>query len=247
MNEMLAAAKGLNAADDIKQDNADLMADVSKLVNITEMLVESFSEFIHEVHVSPMNIVQLLMNQVKVLKFFIVYDASHYSEDIKSECEDTLMELVKSEFDGVDSYEPTVYSMYNDWSIPTLLLYSKQGISAVDEIDGSSLLFINSFLECTDAGAVSIPSTYMSSKCVNMFVHAKSVAGLSRLRKSVENFSSFSGREMKEVGDTNTSIAEFNIVYMVGLKPLQYNIPYLYIDHASIDSQRIEQVLNSSG
>ncbi len=243
MNEMLAAARGLKAADNIRQDSSELMADVSKLVHIIDMLIDITGDYVIEVHVSPMTIVQMLMRQVKSLQFFIKYDAAYGSEDAKKSADEVLMELVKSEFTGIESYEPTVFSMYDDWDVPTFLLYSKDGVQTVDELDDSTILFLHSFLSCTGAGGVSIPATYPFSKRVNMFVHCESLVSLDNLKRKVSEFGQMVGREFKEVTVFGYESVEFNIVYMIGLKPLQYEVPYLYIDNASIGEQRISDLL----
>ncbi len=243
MNEMLAAARGLKAADEIRQDSSELMADVSKLVHITEMLIDITGNAVIEVHVSPMTIVQMLMRQVKSLQFFIKYDAAYVTEEFKQSTDEVLMELVKSEFTGIESYQQTVFSLYDDWDIPTFLLYSREGIKSVDELDDSTLLFLHSFLSCTGAGGISIPVTYKFSKHVNMFVHCDSLVNLDVLKNSVSQFSQVTGRGFKEVNISDNEIMEFNIVYMIGLKPLQYDVPYIYIDANSIDEQRIADLL----
>ena len=67
MNELLRAASAGSLGSRMQQDDKDLIADVDKLVSITNMLVDTYRDFIVEVHVAPMNIIQMkrsLMNQI---------------------------------------------------------------------------------------------------------------------------------------------------------------------------------------
>ena len=68
MDKLMFATRVVSMGDESKQNDVDLVGEVQRLIGIIEMLVDSMEDFILEVHISPMNILQSKFSEVKRLK-----------------------------------------------------------------------------------------------------------------------------------------------------------------------------------
>lgn len=245
MNKMLKAASV--ASDGIRnnQNNSDLKADVQKLVNIANMLADEFKGFIAEVHVSPMNIIQLKTEEVKSLDLFIIMNM-YYEGDMqeaKQSCTDFIKVMLSDEFDGIQSVGSIKYSICNDCKEPTLLLYTVFNGDTVEELPDDAYTMFHEFTKVNDC-AVTLPKSYAYARLKSIYIHAKSFTDSLVKKREFDNCVEAYGLKANsiEAVDKHTNIA---YVILSDIRELPYDIPYLYLTEHSFNQQRLESLLKS--
>lgn len=242
MNELLRAASAGSLGSRMQQDDKDLIADVDKLVSITSMLVDTYRNFIVEVHVAPMNIIQMKTSELKHLSFHIVYNGSFACNilDIQSELRDMLTVLVDDEFDGISKIDDISFHMYANWTEPTIMLYTVFDGFTIEDLSDEDYTFLYGMLEKNDC-AITIPKTYKFAKVKCIFIHSPSTVMVSRVDRGVVEYCAANGKIAGKVNDSDKAL---NLVYemMVGLQPIRYNIPYIYVDKNSFNVKRLEEL-----
>lgn len=246
MNDLLRAATAGSMGTQVQQDDKDLVADVTKLMSLMELLIDTFNDFIIEIHVVPMNIIQLKTSELKYMGFYIVYNGSYTNKlsEMKQTCTDMLTELVKGEFDEIDNIDKIEYHMYEDWKEPSLMLYTVFDKFTIEDLEDNDYAFLYGLVSEFDC-AVTIPKTYKFAKMKSVFLHSPSTVMITKLRKFVSSYGERYGIKVSELDnvDNSTNLA---YVVMVGLKPLYYDVPYLYVDKMSFNAQRLESILKSN-
>ena len=242
MNELLRAASAGSLGSRMQQDDKDLIADVNKLVSIIDMLVDTYRDFIVEVHVAPMNIIQMKTSELKYLSFHIVYNVSYACDllDIQSELQDLLSALVDSEFEGISKIDNISFHLYAGWTEPTIMLYTVFDRFTIEDLSNEDYVFLFGMLEKNEC-AITIPKTYKFAKVKCIFIHSPSTVMVSRLARSIVDYCAANGKVAGKIDDKNNSL---NLVYemMVGLQPIRYNIPYIYVDRNSFNVKRLEEL-----
>lgn len=242
MNELLRAASAGSLGSRMQQDDKDLIADVDKLVSITNMLVDTYRNFIVEVHVAPMNIIQMKTSELKHLSFHIVYNGSYACNllEIQSEVKDMLTVLVDDEFDGISKIDDISFHMYANWTEPTIMLYTVFDGFTIEDLGDEDYVFLYGMLDKTGC-TLTIPKTYKFAKVKCIFVHSPSTVLVSRIDRGIIDYCESNNKSAGKVTDNNKSL---NIVYemMVGLQPIRYNIPYLYVDKKLFNLKRLEEL-----
>lgn len=242
MNELLRAASAGSLGSRMQQDDKDLIADVDKLVSITNMLVDTYRDFIVEVHVAPMNIIQMKTSELKHLSFHIVYNGSYACNllDMQNELRDMLSVLVDDEFDGISKIDDISFHMYANWTEPTIMLYTVFDGFTIEDLSDEDYVFLYGMLEKNEC-AITIPKTYKFAKVKCIFVHSPSTVMVSRVDRGVIDYCVANGKVAGKVSDNDNSL---NLVYemMVGLQPIRYNIPYIYVDRNSFNAERLEEL-----
>lgn len=242
MNELLRAASAGSLGSRMQQDDKDLIADVDKLVSITNMLVDTYRDFIVEVHVAPMNIIQMKMSELKHLSFHIVYNGSYACNllDMQNDLRDMLSVLVDDEFDGISKIDDISFHMYANWTEPTIMLYTVFDRFTIEDLSDEDYVFLYRMLEKNEC-AITIPKTYKFAKVKCIFVHSPSTVMVSRVDRGVIDYCVANGKVAGKVSDNDNSL---NLVYemMVGLQPIRYNIPYIYVDRNSFNVERLEEL-----
>ena len=161
MDKLMFATRAVSMGDESNQNDVDLVGEVQRLIGIIEMLVNSMEDFILEVHISPMNILQLKFSEVKRLKISIVYNANYTGKelsDAKKDCSDLINAMIFDEFNGVDKADKTDYSTHNKWAYPTMLIYTVFGDCALDDLKYGDKQFLNDLI---NAGyTLSIPYSF---------------------------------------------------------------------------------------
>lgn len=242
MNELLRAASAGSLGSRMQQDDKDLIADVDKLVSITNMLVDTYRDFIVEVHVAPMNIIQMKTSELKHLSFHIVYNGSYACNllDMQNDLRDMLSVLVDDEFDGISKIDDISFHMYANWTEPTIMLYTVFDGFTIEDLSDEDYVFLYGMLEKNEC-AITIPKTYKFAKVKCIFVHSPSTVMVSRVDRGVIDYCVANGKVAGKVSDNDNSL---NLVYemMVGLQPIRYNIPYIYVDRNSFNAERLEEL-----
>lgn len=239
MSELLRAANMGSLAAKIQQDDKDLIADVDKLVNITNMLVDTFGSFIIEVYVSPMNLVKQKTINVKHLSFYIIFNGSMTGElsELSQEIRDFLNIIVLDEFEGIDRIDDIVFSTYNSFVKPTILLYTVFNNSTLEDLDDTSYSTLYKLVsECNCALTIPVTYKYAYMKCI--YIHAANTYVSFTLADKVKKFLKENNLNAVEFTDFKTVVpCIFDI--LVDFRPLQYDIPYLFIKEKDFSRDRL--------
>lgn len=247
MSDLDLLFRGANAGSESKENDEDLIADVSRLVSIVEMLLSKYSGFILEVYVSPMNILQTKLEEIKHLQFHILYNWSLSLDNVhtlKQECEELFQSLLAGEFDSVENFDEIEFSNRVIWSVPTIQLYSAfkdfdldRDIN-VDEV----YLWLYDLVKDGDY-AISLPISFNQMTLKSILVHCKSPDGIIKLCKIKPEDGP---KGMYKISEFKLDTKFYNgVVYvpMNGLKPVQFDLPYQYIDRSSFNMERINRIL----
>jgi hypothetical protein len=243
MVDMLGAAGYGSLSSRYKQDNPDLQADVEKLISIVQMLADTYKDFILEVHVAPMNIIQLTTAELKEMSFYIVYNPDVEDvNQVKHDCSEMLKVMIADEFDGINGIKEIKYYTYNKWTIPTIMLYTLFNDTLETLSDNDYLTLYQ--LTCEDAISISIPKTYALHKIKSVFVHINGILDMSFVKSKLNKYSDYN-MSIRELGeqDKHTTMV---FVFIMGKSPIPYDIPYIYVNSASFDEQRINELLKSN-
>lgn len=239
MSELLRAANIGSLAAKIQQDDKDLIADVDKLVNITNMLVDTFGSFIIEVYVSPMNLVKQKTININHLSFYIIFNGSMAGKlsELSQEIRDFLNTIVLDEFEGIDRIDDIVFSTYNNFVKPTILLYTVFNNNTLEDLDDTSYSTLYKLvLECNCALTIPVTYKYAYMKCI--YIHAANAYISFTLADKVKKFLKENNLNAVEFTDFKTVVpCVFDI--LVDFKPLQYNMPYLFIKEKDFSRDRL--------
>ena len=239
MNELLRAANMGSLAAKIQQDDKDLIADVDKLVNIANMLVDTFGNFIIEVYVSPMNLVKQKTINVKHLSFYIIFNGSMAGDlsELSQEIKDFLNTIVLDEFEGIDRIDEILFSTYNNFVKPTILLYTVFSNNTLEDLDDASYSTLYKLVsECNCALTIPVTYKYASMKCI--YIHAENAYISFTLVDKVKKFLKENKLNAVEFTDFKTMVqCVFDI--LVDFKPLQYDIPYLFVRETDFSKDRL--------
>lgn len=230
MDKLLFATRMVSMGSETKQNDTELITDIERLINIVNQCVSVMEDFIVEVHVSPMNMLQAKFKDIKKLKFSIIYNGRYtgleYLEK-KQECTDLLRAAVESEFEGIDSIGKVDYSLQNDWDYPTFLIYTVFPRFELPTLVGNDYKLIRAI--CEDGFAVSVPNSYNFQKVKCMYIHCSDLVQYPILLGSMSNSERQYGKSVEEFKMDKDSYIHACYIPIVGLTPLQYTIPYAYI------------------
>ena len=242
MDKLMFATRVVSMGDESKQNDVDLVGEVQRLVGIIEMLVNSMEDFILEVHISPMNILQSKFSEVKRLKISIVYNAKYTGKelsDAKKDCNDLINAMILDEFSGVDKLDETDYSTHNKWPYPTMLIYTVFGDCDLDDLKYEDKQFLNDLI---NAGyTLSIPYSFCFQEKKALYIHCATIGEYPALISNMLNSKRICNRKIDEYDSSKDKYDDCVYVPIIGHKPLQYNIPYKYItaedfiEHSSDD------------
>lgn len=239
MSELLRAATMGSLAAKIEQDDKDLIADVDKLVNITNMLIDTFGNFIIEVYVSPMNLIKQKTVNVKHLSFYIIFNGSMAGDlqELSQEIREFLNTIVLDEFEGIDRIDEIVFSTYNNFVKPVTLLYTVFWNNTLEDLDDASYSTLYKLVTgCHCALTIPITYKYASMKCI--YIHAENAYISFTLADKIKKFLKENNLNAVELDDFKTMVpCVFDT--LIGYKPIQYNIPYLFIKEEDFSKDRL--------
>ena len=245
MDKLLLASKVVNIGDEVCEKDINLVADIERLISIVDMIVDTIGDFILEVHVVPMNILQLKFCDVKRLKFCITYNSNYTGEefnDKRNYCDELIEALVKDEFDGVSTIEKTEYSSKDNWKYPTILLYSLFGEFNIEELSDNE--YVTLYLLCTIGDYnISIPYSYLFQKIKCMYIHCSNIIDLPNMRDDLLNSREKYGVVFEEYNHMKNKYKNNVYVALTNKCEIKYKIPYMYLDTSSFNTQRIESIL----
>lgn len=245
MDKLLLASKVVNIGDEVCEKDENLITDIERLISIVDMIVDTMGDFILEIHVVPMNILQLKFSDVKRLKFCITYNPNYIGEEFNDKrvyCDELIEALVKDEFDGVSTIEQTEYSSKDNWKYPTILLYSLFGEFSIEELSDSEYVVL--YLLCTVGNySISIPYSYLFQKVKCMYIHCDNVLELPIMRNDLSNSKEKYGVNFDEYNHTKNKYKNNVYVALSNKCKIKYKIPYMYLDANSFNIQRIESIL----
>ena len=230
MDKLLFAARMTSIGDEIKQNDTDLISDIERLINIVNQCVEIMEDFILEFHVSPANILQSKLKDVKQLKFAVIYNGKYTGLELmekKKECTELLRAAIEDEFEGIEGIRKIEYELLNNWEYPTLTLYSMLPtpiLSTFEHIDWTVLKDI-----CNDGFCVSIPNSFQYQKVKTLFVHCYSVKDYSVLVGTMLNSERQYRMRIYESSEFGKHSTGWAYIPIVGLEPIRYDIPYQFI------------------
>ena len=230
MDKLLFATRMVSIGDETKQNDAELVSDIERLVNIINQCTEILGDFVLEVHVSPMNILQAKLKDVKKLKLSIVYNGQYKALEFmekKNECTELLSTAIEDEFEGIKSIGKVDYSLFNDWDYPTLLLYTIFPRPTVKDLPYADYQAFQQI--CADGYCVSIPYTYKFQKVKTMYVHCADMTDYPVLLGNMNNSERQYRKKIDEFEIDKESYYDACYIPIIGRTPLQYNIPYVFI------------------
>lgn len=230
MDKLLFATRMVSMGSEMKQNDVELVTDIERLINIINQCVSVMEDFIVEVHVTPMNMLQAKFKDIKKLKFSIIYNGKYTGLDYlekKQECTELLRAAVESEFEGIDSIGKVDYSLQNDWNYPTFLVYTVFPRFELPALVGNDYTLLRAI--CEEGFAVSIPNSYSFQKVKCMYIHCSDISKYPLLLGSMTNSERQYGRSIEEFRIDKDSYVYACYIPIVGLTPLQYEIPYTYV------------------
>lgn len=244
MDKLMFATRAVSMGDESHQNDEDLVGDVQRLLSIVEMLADSMGDFIIEIHICPMNILQLKFSEVKRLKISIVYNMSYTGEALslaKQECNDLIEALVLGEFAGVNKSEKTEYSTHNKWKYPTMLMYTVFGPNTLEDLSYGDRKFLN---DLVDAGyTLSIPYSFCFQDKKALYIHCDSIGEYPTLISKMLSSKQICGRVIDEYKADKDKYDDCVYVPIIGHRHIQYNIPYQYITSKDFSTQSSEDEL----
>lgn len=250
MNDLDLLFRSVNANAESQENDEDLIADVSRLVSIIEMLVSEMGDFILEIHVSPMNLLQTKLEDIKHLKFHILYNFTLSIDEFqkrKKTCLELFEALLKGEFDDIDNFDEPEFLPRATWSEPTVQLYSvfKDFNFETEISDNDVYLWLYDLVKDGDF-AISLPYAFNYQTCKSILIHCKSSDGIISLCR-IKAEDGYKGLYKMTEFSLDKKI-QGNLVYvpMVGLKPVQYELPYYYVDVNSFNLDRLSSLLPSN-
>lgn len=244
MDKLIFATRALSLGDETKQDDHTLVTDIERLINIVSSLVDSMEDFILEVHVSPMNMLQAKFSDIKKLKFSIVYNGHYTGDELKEkkeECSGLIEAFTSDEFEGIESVDKTDYSLTDNWGYPTLVLYSVFGSVKMDDINPHDLTVIKRI--CEDGYAVSLPASYPFQDTKGIIIHCNDGIAYPRLIGAMLNADRYYGQAITEYKVEKKYSKGLYYIPMIGIKPIKYNIPYTLFTLSDFETQEISEEL----
>lgn len=236
MSDLLSYAKLAGMGTKTLETDEDIVTSVERLISIVNTVTEVYPSFVLEAYVSPMSILQDKTEDIKELGFYVIANQSYDGEATESDVRDLLIELCKSEFQGIESLDFVKFEKYNKWKAPTLCVYSvfeNDTIETFEDADYNLLYEIVNALDCY----VSVPVDYKWAKTKTMFIHMKSIADTVSIRRKLATIAEENNLVICNVDDYK---GKCNIIYSLMLSGrIQYKIPYLYLCKSSFDEQRI--------
>lgn len=238
MDAIMQSLRGLTLGNELDQNNLNLRADITKLRNICEMVVDSMNGFIIEIYVSPVNMIQREFKDLKRLKFSIVYNGSVESSllsDKKEECSSLLETFICDEFENVDKLEKVHYSTQVNWDYPSLLLYTVFPKPSISNLTEKTLELLKTLLDDSKF-RISIPYSFCFMKTKTFFIHLESISDAANAESDMNKSKELYGIKIDVYKDDKTKYNSYVYIPFIGFTELPYEIPYMYITLNEVDA-----------
>lgn len=226
--DLTKIAKNTGAYGDINQNNEELVITFNRLLRLTNMLVEIMGDFLIEIGISPADIIQKKVEDVRQIQFFLIWNLSYKNEFAQKRqlCEETIKALIADEFEYITEVIPSQYFTSIDWTTPVLTISSVVKYldnSAVTVLDAQTLAEI---LE-NDKYQISIPTSLPYQYKTVIFMHSDSIIGIIDMEDYINSLQE-SGASVALIGKDKKK-TRFVVIPILGLNSLQYDIPYVQI------------------
>lgn len=236
MGNINSAVKVISAASDVNQFDTELTMNLTKLISISKMIFDEYKEEIFEIYASPPDLIQEHMYNLDKITLYIMHsidigDLSKWKED----CKEFINEVFKNEYSkDVVISKPKFITQNQPESLLLLDTFLDEPIDRAEE----TYKLIYSLLdEIEPVGAVSISHAYEHEPIRTMILHITDFSELIYIDKTLKTYSEKYHCEFIEYNDTKTKRTKNSIVYVpvLGLAPLDYDIPYAFYDRQIIE------------
>ena len=246
MGELDALLRGVNAGADSKENDEELIADMTKLTSLVEMLLYQMEDFIIEVHVSPMCILNTKLKDIKRLKFYILYNWNMSLELVhekKMECQELFDSLLQGEYDDIQGIEPIEFSNRDTWEEPTIQLYSifKDFDLEKEIYDDNVYMWLYDFVKDGDY-AISLPYAFSHQITKSIIFHCKTPVEITKLNRLKPSDGPKAMYKMAEYVLARQYYSGVVYTPMLSTKQLKYELPYFYVTADSFDLNRIDDI-----
>lgn len=241
------AAKTMGAANDIKQFNKQLIVNLTRFIYITDMLYDEYPEDIFEIYVSPVGLLQEQMCDVDKVVLYILYDIERSSTEWKQECEDFTIELFKNEFGkNVQISKPKFITQCPEENAILLKTCMNKPTDRFQEVYRLMYDIINTV---EPVGGISISTSFEYEQCQTMILHVTNFSDLIYVDKDLKAVGDKLGKELIAYSDVKGKPPRGSIVYVpvLGLTPLEYDIPYQFYDIQALDKLIVKEEASDDG
>lgn len=231
MDNLLFASRMADMSGEVQQNNETVVTDIQRLINITNQFADTLGDFVFEIHVSPMRVLQEKFSDIKKLQLYIIYNGNYdvlQLQDKKKECNELVQAFYSAEFEGVEVICEPEYSLYNVWRDGTILLYSALPKVEIDTLSPSDIEMFRKM--CMDSFAVSVPNDYVYAKYKSLLIHCNSLDSYPILLGSmIGSESNYGIRILPDDTDRHMRESDIHYVPIIGKTPIQYELPYTFI------------------
>lgn len=246
MGDLDALLRGVNAGANSRENDEELIADMTKLTTLVEMLLYQMEGFIIEVHVSPMCILNTKLKDIRRLEFFILYNWTLSLDEVhekKVECQELFNSLLQGEFDDIQGIQPIEFSNRDVWGEPTIQLYSafKEFDFEREISDDNIYLWLYDFVK-DGKYAISLPYAFSHQVTKSIIMHCNTPAEIAKLNRLKPEDGP---KAMYKIDEYVLNRQYYSgVVYtpMLTTKGLKYELPYFYVTADSFDLNRIDDI-----
>lgn len=222
------AFSSIDISSDVKENDEEMMYSMERLLSIINMFVDDYRDIILEIYVSPMNMLQRRLSDIKHLSIYVIHIGYVDEERLKTMRED-LDAYVNGEFDDIKGGVSVELNIHYKPDIPMLCVYSmfegdKEGI--VNALTTDELYVMKALAQEHDC-TFSLPYNYAFLSCKSFFTHCGSTENMIPLRNTITKEY---GSSMKEFdADVKYKMGDVVYVPMISKSAFKYDIPYVYL------------------
>ena len=240
MGDLFSALGFVSANSSDNSKNEELQSYVRKLANLAEIIRVAMGSFIKEIHIAPANIINIKLEDLKEIEFYILCDDSYEGEDKQTllrECEEVVKVAVDSELGKVKVSK--VESMFKyKWKVPTLCLFSVDSWNIPepneDDVEG---LIINDIRRDLQLGVSVTYSSFKSMrKCVVIHFHdaIEILQSKDAIEKIAQKYYTTISSDIKKRSD-------IFYVALVGMGLISDDLPYKYFESIKVFENNFSQ------
>lgn len=225
------------------QLDAGHKADIGKLVNIFNMILDEFTA-IESIYVTPTTIMESDLSEVGQITFIV---------RINMDVTDDEYNYYAAEFAGlVDSYISDEYPYFSGKYMLSEIAYGsdigrqsymvlahrKKLVPWQITLMNNELLALNILLQNKDF-VIDIPNTWELDVAKTILIHVRDINAVMELYKHMSMSESIYGIKFVQPGSNDL----YSYIPVIGMNDVPYGLPYTRIEHAHLDFQRLEELL----
>lgn len=239
------AMRGANISGEIREDDEDLVATLTKLKSITEMFLSVYDDMVVEILATPMDLINRKLSDINKIVIYVVYSDSADKETV-SYAKEMLSCLAEDEFDMVKGGVDIVFSLTYKINVAMLCLYSVFPVDVIGPIETglpTNLYLIFADLVLGRGYTISFPVNVVNMTPKTIYVHCGEADKVVQLNTIMDNY----GMVIKQYSD-KLKVKDCDIIYvpMLQQSKLAYGLPYVYVDQSSFDRQHLDSILNAA-